>query len=79
MLHRSSWLSALPARLFCQFHLHRPIATPFLPPTPAERAKEVLRENVSMPLLMRDLFDAVPCLRPLKVGGRGCCPAGAAH
>ncbi|PRW20821.1 katanin p60 ATPase-containing subunit A1-like [Chlorella sorokiniana] len=31
-----------------------------------DQAKEVLRENVSMPLLMRDLFAAVPCLRPLK-------------
>ncbi|KAI7846285.1 hypothetical protein COHA_000213 [Chlorella ohadii] len=31
-----------------------------------DRAKEVLGENVSMPLLMRDLFAAVPCLRPLK-------------
>ena len=42
-----------------------------LPPSPtplgAGAAKEVLRENVSLPLLLPDLFANLACLRPLKV------------
>jgi hypothetical protein len=45
-------------------------------PPAAEAAKEVLKENVSMPLLMADLFSQIPILRPLKVrqwrGQTGC-------
>lgn len=44
----------------------------FPPPAPAGAAKEVLRENVSLPLLLPDLFANLACLRPLKVGRLGC-------
>lgn len=72
-------------------HATTPLVWP-LPPTPpvlpTESAKEVLRENVSMPLLMKDLLCHIPILRPLKVGGsrslasgkrqRGACCSGSA-